>query len=53
MWCCEPRLAENGLDTVVRRVLRLAIEQARARQRKSVAGVQLTGSLQIATQRFH
>jgi hypothetical protein len=30
--CHEPRLASNELDTFVRRVLRLAIEQVRARQ---------------------
>ena len=32
MSCCEPRPAEDGLDTFVRRVLRLAIEQIHARR---------------------
>jgi hypothetical protein len=38
MWCLEPRLAESGLDTFVRQVLRLAIEQVRARQAQECCG---------------
>ena len=38
MSCCEPRLTEDGLDAFVRRVLRSAIEQVRARQAQECCG---------------
>src|SRR5215469_14582093 len=46
MSCHEPRLAEHELDTFVRRVLRLAIEQVRARQAHDCCGPSETSSVQ-------
>jgi len=42
MSCSEPGPAENGLDTFVRRVLRLSIEQVRARQEQGCNTSELT-----------
>jgi hypothetical protein len=46
MSCHEPRPAEPELDTFVRRVLRLAIEQVRARQGHDCQGPSETSSIQ-------
>jgi hypothetical protein len=46
MACHEPQLAEPELDTFVRRVLRLAIEQVRARQAHDCRGPSETSNLQ-------